>query len=257
VHEHFSNNLNPSVSVLDGVARAARYAFGPNKLHLCGPDANAEVLAYLQEGASDAGLGNILKGFETLYPYLRQIAEANRIADPFDARVVEAYWVGNDLLEMIPVKTFYRHLAETLRLKDRYDPKSFNELALKLPRGARMHHAFHVLNAYKRTGHDAKLHTLESMDACRVSWGMVTAVDGVSITVQRRPLLLNGHQLVLGDPVPFIVQRKLEDDFLENLRPSDLITMHWGVPCEIITEQKIRSLEHYTKIAIALSNETL
>lgn len=250
-------NRTPITDTLDGVARAARYAFGPNKLHLCGPDANAEVLAYLQEGASDAGLGNILKGFQTLYPYLQQIAASNGIRDPFDPRVVEAYWIGNELLETIPVKTFYRHLAETLRLKDRYDPKSFGELALKLPRGGRMHHAFHVLNAYKRTGHDAKLHTLESMDACRVSWGTVTAVDGVSITVLRKPLLLNGHQLVLGEAVPFVVQRKLEDDFLEDVQPNHIITMHWGVPCEMVTGENVRYLEHYTRVSIALSNETL
>lgn len=253
----YNPNSGRSISILDGVGRAARYAFGPNKLHLCGPDANREVLAYLKEGASDVGLGNILKGFETLYPYLRQIAESNHIADPFDPRVVEAYWIGNELLEMIPVKTYYQHLAETLRLKDRYDPKSFGELALKLPRGGRMHHAFHVLNAYKRTGHDAKLHTLESMDACRVSWGTVSSVDGLSITVLRKPLVLTGHQLVLGEPVSVTVRRKLEDDFLEDVRPGDIISMHWGVPCEIVTEQNIRFLEHYTRISIALSNETL
>jgi hypothetical protein len=249
--------LNQDIRTLDGVAKAARYAFGPNKLHLCGPDANREVFAYLKEGASDAGLGNILKGFHTLYPYLKQIAAANRIRDPFDIRVVEAYWIGNELLETISVKTFYRHLTETLHLKDRYDQKSFHELAGKLPKGARMHHTFHVLNAYKRTGHDAKLHTLESMDACRVSWGKVEKVDGISITVRRKPLLVRGHHLVLGEPAAATIQRKLEDDFLENLRPGQWLTMHWHVPCEVISEQNVRALEHYTKIAVALSNETL
>ncbi len=249
--------LPQTAATLDGVARCARYAFGPNKLHLCGPDANREVLAYLQEGASDAGLAHLLQGFQTLYPYLRQIAEANRIHDPFDQRVVEAYWIGNELLETIPVKRFYHHLAEVLRLKDRYDPRSFQQLVEKLPQGARMHHSFHVFNAYKRTGHDATLHTPESMDACRVSWGKVVAVDGLSVTLLRKPLVLQGYHLALGSEERYTVQRKLEDDFLEALTPGEWLTLHWNVPCEIVTERNVQFLEYYTQKHLALANQTL
>ena len=63
----------------DGVARCARYAFGPNRLHMCGPDANREVLAYLSEGVADDGLMYLLAKFKTLYPYLETIAHAKRL----------------------------------------------------------------------------------------------------------------------------------------------------------------------------------
>ena len=87
--------LKQKTTSVDGIARCTRYAFGPNRLHLCGPDANKEVLAYLKEGVSDPGLENLLRRFSTLYPYLQHIAQANHIADPCDERVVEAYWIGN------------------------------------------------------------------------------------------------------------------------------------------------------------------
>lgn len=242
----------------DGVARCARYAFGPNRLHLCGPDANAEVLAYLQAGATDLGLTRLLEGFNTLYPYLQHIAQANQVRDPFDTQVVEAYWIGNELLERIPVKTFYRHLTEGLGLQRRYSKRELGQLTAKLPQGARMHHSFHVFNAYKRTGHNDKLHTLESMDACRVSWGQVAEINGPTITVNRRPLLLQGHQLALGDAAEYIAVRRLEDDSsLDELKQGDWLTLHWGVPCEVVNERQVKWLEHYTKLHLALANQTL
>ncbi len=246
------NLVNP-----DGVARCARYAFGPNKLHLCGPDANQEVLAYLKEGVADPGLESLLKRFSTLYPYLLHIARANNIADPFNERVVEAYWIGNELLETIPLQVFYRHLVESLRLKARGPKVRFSQLEAKLPRGARMHHSFHVLNIYERTGHDRSLHTLESMDACRVSWGRVQNVDGSKIVVWRKPLKFEIDKITLGQEELFSVTRRLEDDFMENPAVGDIITIHWNVPCEIIDQNNVRWLEKYTRQHIALANTNI
>lgn len=243
---------------VDGVSKCARYAFGPNKLHLCGPDANRDVMAYLTEGVSDPGLNQIMAGFSTMYPYLESIARANHIRDPFDARVVEAYWIGNALLEGISTQTFYTHLRDGLQLRDRHGAKEFDQMASKLPQGACMHHSFHVFNAYKRTGHQEKYHNLESMDACRISWGTVVSVDGPSITVDRKPLLLDGHQLRLSDAEEITIMRRLEDDHsFDDLTPGQIISMHWGVPCEIITSEHVRWLGHYTQKHIALTNTTL
>lgn len=242
----------------DGVRRAARYGFGPNRLHLCGPDANREVYAYLEAGVTDPGLQYLLKGFTTLYPYVQEIAHANNIADPFDDRVVEAYWVGNALLETIPPQVYYKHLRDNLDLKRKYGYKEFAELVAKLGKGARMHHNVHVMNAYKRTGHDAKLHTLESMDSCRVSWGEVVAVEGPSVTVKRQPLVQQDKKLRLGEAVDVKLRRRLEEDgSLDALAPGDVVTMHWGVVCEVITKSRVRYLAHYTNLAMQLSNQTL
>ncbi len=254
----FDSATQQKTTLHDGVARCTRYAFGPNKLHLCGPDANAEVLAYIQAGATDPGLSHILQGFATLYPYLKEIAHANHIVDVFDDRVVEAYWLGNELLEAIPAQQFFRHLRDNLDLKRKYGAKEFDELVGKLPKGARMHHSFHVLNAYKRTGHDAKLHTLESMDSCRVSWGSVVAMEGPKITVRRKPLLQQNRKLVLGAEEDTTIMRRLEEDAtLDDLAIGDLVSMHWGVICEIIDPKHVQWLQHYTLQSISLSNETL
>lgn len=249
---------DPRLATLEGVARCSRYAYGPNKLRMCGPDQQQELSAYIQTHERDQGLGQILSQFKTLYPYLESIAHANGIRDPFDDRVVAAYWIGNELLEQITPKHFFTHLTDSLQLNKKIESKSFQELTDKLPIGARMHHSFHVLNVYKRTGHMQVLHTIESMDACRVSWGKVMAIDGPKISLLRRPLELSGHQLVLGEPTMYVLQRQLDDnDVFDEARIGDCITMHWHKPCEIVTEKDIRFLEFYTKKHIALSNTTL
>ena len=252
------STLPQPIQLRDGVSRCARYAFGPNKLHLCGPDANSEVFAYLKEGVSDPGLQNIMKGFNTMYPYLKQIADANNIADPFDVRVVEAYWIGNELLEHVPSQQFSRHLREGLRMRARQGAKPFDQLVDKLRHGARMHHSFHVFNAYKRTGHDAQFHDLDSMDACRVSWGKAIHIEGPKITVMAKPLLLDGHHVKLGEAIERTITRRLEDDgTFDELTSGDWITMHWHVPCEVVTEREVGFLERYTQQSISLANTTL
>lgn len=242
----------------EGVARCSRYAFGPNSLRMCGPDASRELGAYLQEGVTDDGLTHMLTQFSTLHPYLQSIAAANHIRDPFDPRVVEAYWIGNELLETISERTFFSHLRDRLSLHKKTSRKSFTELTEKLPLGARMHHSFHVFNVYKRTGNMEILHTVESMDACRVSWGQVSRIEGHKVYLQRMPLHVMGHQIVLGQAVEYELQRQLlTEDVTDEARVGDWVTLHWHRPCEIVSEENIRSLEFYTRKHIKLANQTL
>lgn len=243
---------------MDGILRCSRYAFGPNRLHYCGPDANQEILAYIQNGEVDPGLKSLLSAFQTMYPYLQHIAEANGIEDPFDERVVEAYWIGNELLEKIEEKKFYKHLAEGLELKKRLGNKSFERITEKIGQGAVPHHSFHVLNIWKRTGNAEREHTLESMDSCRISWGVVKVIDGPKVVVETEPLLYTEGKLYLGTPVRKEIVRKLESEpDIEELKPGDLVSIHWRVPCEVITPKQAQSLKKYTLRNIALANRTL
>src|SRR3989339_2253793 len=131
---------------LDGSLLAARYAFMPNKLRYCGGDSNSELFAYTANNQSDAGLQAMLKEFETMFPYLRLIAEANKILDPFNYKVVESYWIGNELLENVSMNNFYRYLVDEQKLKKKFKPAILEKVFGKIPVGAKPHHGFHVLN---------------------------------------------------------------------------------------------------------------
>lgn len=238
--------------------RCSKYAFGPNRLHYCGPDRNAQLLAHIAEGESDPTLARMLSGFETMYPYLVHIAAANRIKDPLDDRVVEAYWIGNALLARVDKGLFYRHLVEGLRLKDKLDPYSFALVEKKVGEGAVPHHSFHVFDVWKRMGYAEREHSLENMDDCRVSWGAVTAVSGPFVSVMRSPLVREEGKIFLGNAVPVRMMRRLESDQeIEELRPGDIVTMHWRVLCERISKRQAAALRAYTLRHLALMNETL
>ena len=249
-------NLEYPQKIMDGILRCSRYAFGPNRLHYCGPDANAELLAYIKEGASDPGLEKIMSAFKTLFPYLQLIARSNRIRDPFDDRVVEAYWIGNELLENISRNSFYRNLIEDHELKKKIDLPSFGKLENKIREHAVPHHSFHVFNIWKRTGNMTTSHTLESMDSCRVGWGKVLEISGPKIIVESQPLVENRGKFSLGLPQKKTITRKLEStDDIEQLKIGEIITFHWGVPCEVISEQKAVVLKKYTEQNINFLNQ--
>src|SRR5581483_3678834 len=95
-----------------GMLRFIRYAFMPNRLRYCGGDDNRTLFEYGVEQAVDGGLAPLLRRFAGALPYLQLIARANGIADAFDSRVVEAYWIGNDLLDGVEVRQLYDSLVE-------------------------------------------------------------------------------------------------------------------------------------------------
>lgn len=243
---------------MNGILRCSRYAFGPNRLHYCGPDANREIFYYIHNKISDPGLENLLKVFRTMYPYLRLIAETNKIKDPFDDRVVEAYWIGNELLETIEKKQLYRHLLEEQKIKKRINGKSFEGVVEKIRQGAVPHHSFHVLDIWKRTGHLNIEHTPETLDSCRISWGTVRQINGPFVTVDTETLLCIDGKLVLSKPAPRKITRTLEANIdIEGLKKDDMVSIHWGVICEIITARQAAILKKYTLKHLELANQTL
>lgn len=243
---------------MDGLLRCSRYSFGPNRLHYCGPDANAELLAYIEHGSSDPGLEKIMATFATLFPYLKLIASANKIKDPFDDRVVKAYWIGNELLSRVERQALYRSLVEEHRLKKKIDPRSFATIEEKIKNFAVPHHSFHVFNVWRRTGNHDVAHTLESMDSCRISWGKVTALEGPFVTVETAPLIEQQGKLSLGSPVKKRLVRRLESTAeIEQLELGNIVSIHWGVPCEVIDEAAVQQLKKYTLQNINFANQSL
>lgn len=238
---------NYSIDTMDGLLRCTYYAFGPNRLHYCGPDANREVLAYMKNGTSNTGLHYLLKSFQTLYPYLRHIAWNNNIKDPFDDRVVEAYWIGNELLERVNKKKFYHYLLEEQKIKKKHGIRFFDSLTETLKIQAVPHHSFHVFNAWKHTGSLEEI--VNNLDSCRISWGKVIEIDGANITIETEPLVYNysQKQFSFGELIQKKISRGLDANYeIEQLKIGQMITLHWGMPCEVITSTQLDTLKKYT-----------
>src|SRR6187431_2111543 len=103
--EPASAGPSPARSLASGPVLFARYAYGPNRFGYCGPD-DADELLEAGAAGQDRVLRALAQRFEGAYPYLALIARSAGIADPLDRRVVEAYWLGNDLLRAVPPGSF-------------------------------------------------------------------------------------------------------------------------------------------------------
>jgi hypothetical protein len=240
--------------ILGGPLKFIRYGFMPNRLQYCGGPENETLLGYAIEGVVDPGLPPLLRLFTGALPYLQLIARSNGIADPFDDRVVEAYWLGNELLEGVEARRLYDSLRE--RFAKQLSPRLLDLVANKAPAGAHPHHSFHVLDVHSHAGEID--HSLETMDNCRISWGLVTEVNGADLRVERDPLQISNGKLELGPPRAESALRQVDGKgFVDDAAPGDWVSLHWGWVCEVLDERRRLNLERWTRYHLRLANETV
>lgn len=245
--------------MLSGPLLFARYAFMPNLLGYCGGDDNLALLQYGASGTEDGGLIDLERQFEGAFPYLQLIASSAGIADPLDRRVVEAYWIGNELLDRVEVGSMFDSLTE--RFKSKSHAKDWPWLASKAPGGARPHHSFHVMEIYPRVGtmrEGAVKHVVETMEQCRIRWGKVRDVMGSELLVEVQPLRLTDGALHLDEPHVETVRRSVDGlGFVDSAEVGQWVSIHWGWACDSLTERQKSNLERQTRWHIRLCNETL
>jgi hypothetical protein len=233
----------------------ARYAYPPNALGYCGDDEAATLLDYASEGTCDAGLVELARSFEGAWPYLELIAGASGIEDPLSRAVVEAYWLGNPLLDRVKGRDFANHLDERFRGRA---GRTWDKLRATLPHGAVPHHNFHVLCVYPWVGlmrSGAVQQPLQIVDRCRIRWGTVETVAGDSAVVRTRRLAWNGGTLAVG---PYAAEqftwRTNGAAFVEELVPGDVVSLHWEWICDRIPAWQAAQLSYYTRRLLATTN---
>jgi hypothetical protein len=235
---------------MNGVQLGARFSIATNRLQYCGP-AEAAPLLY-RAITSESGhpeAARALQGFEALMPYLELIGTKHG-RDPLEREVVEAYWIGNSLLDTFDRDDFLR-LLEALILRGL--PRSIaNRLGETLPAHPLPHHLFHVafVGVGNVTGHVPT--TLSNMEACRPGWAEVVEVHDAHLRLRGPLLALQGPNVGWSPPV----ERELRYDPRVILDPSpgDTVAVHWGWPALILTEAQRRAIEHYSRRSIDEAN---
>ncbi len=238
---------------MQGVQLAARFSIATNRLKYCGPaDAEPALFRTIVQGKDLAGSRRALLRFEALEPYLTGIAAKHEL-DPLDHAVVEAYWIGNELLDGFTREDF-RGVLETLA--HRGLPKSMAEgLAARLPERPLPHHVFHVayVGVGNVTGHVKT--TLPNMEACRPAWARVLAVKKAGLDVEKPALAYANGRLRIGDPVWETVT--YDPRVLRGVAKDDFVALHWNWPALILTDGQLANLKAYTERSLAAANEAL
>lgn len=203
---------------MSGIKLAILYGIKPYELGFCGPEKKKNILSDYLKGKKIDGkeLREFLKEFKGAYPYYKLIAKANNIKDPFDEKIVRAYWIGNKLLERMKKKA---------------------------------HHSFHVLIIGSVTGRIELKGEL--LDICRVSWGKVIK-KGKKIIVEYQPFV-GTKELKLGKPIKKEID--WNKDLLLNVKTGDWISFHWNQAVEVLNKEDVKNLEKYTKNSIEIYNK--
>ena len=240
-----------------GALLFARYAYPPNALGYCGAGTPRTLLEYGSAGFSDGGLAEAARTFEGAWPYLELIAHANRLPDPLDRRVVEAYWIGNELLDGVAPAGLARHVDERFRGRIGRTSGRVAEAALA---GAVPHHDFHVFAVYPwlgllRTGIVGE--PLDVLERCRITPARVVGVRGDVLDTIVRPLAWDSRALRLG---PWIDRTaRWRDDglaFVGPPGPGDWVAVHWDWVCDRLTAAQARRPSRTTSRTLAAVNRS-
>jgi hypothetical protein len=237
----------------------ARYAYGPNRLGLCGPDDAESLFGEGSQGTDERELRSLALGFEGAYPYLELIARANGIADPLDRRVVDAYWLGSPLLDRVSADQIGESLR--LRFRPRLDPTAWGWMRSTAPAGAKPVHAFHVLDVFPKVGllrAEQADHVLTTMDSCRIRWGRVQERSGDSLVVRVIPLVLEAGKLAFGAArLEQVTAWRDGQGFLGEVGAGDIVSIHWGWACDVLAAEQVERLIGWTRREMDIANRTL
>lgn len=235
----------------------ARYAFPPNELGYCGPSDSGQLLGYGTGRVADPALGALARQFSGAWPYLELIAGAVGIPDPLDRRVVEAYWVGNPLLDRIGVTALGNSMEERFR---KLTGRQFGLLVEDAVAGGVPHHSFHVFGVYPWVGllGDGRLadKALEVLDRCRIRWGRVESVAADRVVVRSRPLTWDGTVLGLGEPVAETARVAIDGSrFVDEIAPGDWVSLHWDWICDRLSAEQLANLRRYSLRQLEITNQ--
>ncbi len=217
----------------EGALQFARYAYPPNELGYCGPEGAHEMLV---PGAV-AEIGRRARLFDGAWVYLEFLAGVLGTDDPLSAPVVEAYWIGNDLLDAVDPAALLEHLSVAFAGQVGGTWRSSASRA-------RAHHSYQVFEVYPwaamlRRGLPPGP-AVSVLDRCRIRIGVVNKVDGEWVTVTSRLLRWDGAALVRADPTDELVRWAVEgQSLLASPVVGDTVALHWDWVCDVLTPDQV------------------
>lgn len=222
-----------------GVQLCSYFAYKPNALKYCGKDsAVRKIYNCITEGACD-GLEGEFSKFKGLYPYLLTISEKFGLR-PLDPKVVEAYWIGNELLNEFSSRDFYILLGH---LKNQGVPRMFLDKLKKKFKNTRMkfipHHSFNVLFVGVGNVTGSVEYNLENINKCLIRWGKF---EEDNVVIKSKKLIKRGGRLTWKDTVEEV---GIDKEIIPDLKAGESVAIHWKEVCSKLEKEEVRNLEKY------------
>lgn len=226
---------------------AASYSLMPNMLKYCGEnDFYGIFRRYLSNKSNPiaaAALSDSLKKFKGHYAYLKTIAQANR-KRPFDKEVVNAFWIGNNLLHNVSKERIKQLILNDLCLAGMGKQRAANK-ARGLPNGIMLHHSFNSI--YLNFVGNKVPRTVNNYDKCRIGWGKVIKVNADSVVLLYWPLALAKDKYIINKPVKRRFRIRVGDiTLVKDLKEGDYASTHWGLVVQKLSKKELNQLKMHT-----------
>ncbi len=230
----------------NGALDFIKYAYPPNKLRYCGPSNNRAIFDYFLHEKVDQGLIELLTKFDGAYPNLLYIARANKILDPFSKKVVEAYWIGNELLANVSINNYYQYLRD--QYKGQWDRHALDIVfGESHGYGAKPHHSFHVLSLFAKKNKNRKI--MDHVNNCLILPGTVIETKSDVIKVKYNPIVFKNKMLIGSEEIRNVRTTGLDKYFI-----GDNVSFHWDWICDKITDTQIKNLERWNRYHLGIIN---
>lgn len=224
----------------------ARFSLPPNSLGYCGRETAAGKFKQCIINGECGGVEKEVSKFIVLYPYLETIAKIGKLP-VFSHKVIESYWIGNDLLKKIKPE----HYDLLLKNFEKQGVPDFfvEELKQKPPKIFIPNHLFQVLHVGVGRASGAVSFNLKSINNCMIRWGEVVKVQNGRAVINLYSLELKGkiYKLVINkETVP------INMDFVPGLKTGDIVAVHWNMVIKILTKDEEKKLKYWTKKCLVL-----
>jgi hypothetical protein len=243
----------------------SRFALTPNQLGYCGKDSAPAKLQKCVVTSDCSRVEEELKKFIVLNPYLQTIAKATDLS-PFSYEVIEAYWLGSDLLDQIKLK-HYDLLLENF-ISQGVPDFLVEELKNKQPKKFIPIHLFNILHVGVGRASGSVPFNIDSINNCMLRWGTVSKVNKNESTAQVEVTSLKAvssfnpltegssrKQSASTSGISYEFAQRIKTfnfnpAFTPNLKVGDNVAVHWGFIPKILSKDEQKKLSFYTKLLI-------
>jgi hypothetical protein len=216
------------------------FAWPANKLGLCGSTNSAlrkKIKAFLEGRGklSSKELMNFARTFSAAFPYLKLIAQVNKITNPLAEKVVEAYWIGNGLLRKVKNDDLSK-MIERKRGK-----------ILSFSQRIYVHHSFHVFGM-EPLNPELKM-TLAFQKICTPRWGRIVKIEKGNVWVKIEPLL------PLGEKRAYEQKWSFNPIIFPSLKKRQLVVGHLKELVSLLTLKQRENLKFFTQYNLKILYE--
>ncbi|MDD2753831.1 MAG: DUF6390 family protein [Candidatus Portnoybacteria bacterium] len=229
---------------------AALYGLIPNRLGFCGPQ--QELLKKFIVGKlSIPEIIPTLEKFEAAYEYYQLIARKNKMPSPFNKKVIEAYWLGNNLLDKITANDLRALIMERFCKPGLLSKKEAKKRADMIPADSKPHHSFHVLVLGSITGSVDFTGNTKLKDTCRVGWGRAIKLKTKNEKLKTETIVVKYDPLIGKNNIKFgrPIEKELtwDREILPSVEIGDRVSFHWNHAMQKLNEENIINLHKYTQ----------